>query len=88
MTPRISDDLQQAAEAQVGGPLKAEHEPTHKVYFIYTEQQHQEATRALQAQADNRAIAEGIRQMEKGEGRPLQEVDADMRKEFDLPPRP
>ena len=87
MTAKLNDDLQRTVDAQADKPVAAEHEPTRKVYYIYTEHMHQKASRALQEQEDNDAIAEGLRQMENGEGRPLNEVDTDMRKDFGLQPR-
>lgn len=87
MTVKLNDDLQQAVDAQADRPMAAEHEPTRKVYYIYTELMHQKASQALREQENNDAIAEGLRQMENGEGRPLNEVDAEMRKDFGLQPR-
>lgn len=87
MTAKINDDLQKAVDAQVDEPVAAEHEGTHKMYYIYNEQLHQKAMRAMKAIEDDEAIAEGLRQMENNEGRPLHEVDADMRRDFDLPTR-
>ena len=87
MTAKLSDELQRAADAQADRPVAAEHEATKRVYYIYTEKMHEKASRALQEQEDNNAIAEGLKQLENGEGRSLHEVDADMRKDFGLPPR-
>lgn len=86
MAPRISDELQEAADAQVDRHVVVEHECTQKVYYLYTGELHLRATRAMQAEDDNQANAEGLRELESGQGRPLHEVDADMRKEFGLPP--
>ncbi len=65
--------------------VRLEDEETNEVYFIMDEATHRRAVQALQQLEDNEAVAEGIRQMENGEGRPLTEVDEAMRRDFDMP---
>jgi hypothetical protein len=44
-------------------------------------------TKLLREQEDNEAVAEGLREMEDGKGRPMNEVAAAIQKDFGLPPR-
>jgi len=85
MVDKLDDNLVEAADAR-GNPLPVEQEGTHRVFYIYTEQLHQQANQALQMQRDNDAITKGLQQMKKGEGQTIQEVDAELREEFGFPP--
>lgn len=85
---RITDEQRRALAAQQDQPVPAEDDQTHKVYFIYTADLHERAVRAMRQQEDHASIARGITQMEAGEGRPLAEADAAMRRELGFPPRP
>ena len=76
MTTKLPDELRQ--------PLQQ----NPKEVPLEDDQSHRRAMRALKEQEDNDAIAEGLRQMEAGEGRPLHEVDAAMQRDFEPPPRP
>ncbi len=87
MTPKLTDDLQQAIDERAGQPITVEHPVTHKLYVIVECDMHERAVAALRQQEDIAAIREGISQMEAGKGRPLAEVDADIRSELGLPPR-
>ena len=48
------------------------------------EHAHKQAMQTIRKERDFAAIAEGIAQMEAGQSRPLAEVDADMRREFEF----
>jgi len=85
---RITDEQRRALAARQDQPVPAEDDQTHKVYFIYTEDLHERAMRAMQEQEDHASIARGIEQMEAGEGRPLAEADVAMRNQLGFPPRP
>jgi hypothetical protein len=87
MTTKLPTELRQAIE-QNPGILRLEDEQTHAVYFVIDEETHRRAMRALQEQEDHAAIRAGTEQMEAGQGRPVAEVDVDLRKEFGFPPRP
>jgi len=87
MTAKLSNELQKAVDAHAGQPIKVEHPVTHKVYVIVDCDMHERAMQALREQDDLASIARGIEQMEAGEGRPLAEADAAIRKELGFPPR-
>ena len=87
MTAKLNDDLQRAADAAAGQPLRAEHEPSHKVYFIYNEEMHERASIALQEENDLAAIQAGIDDMEAGRVTPVAEADALMRERLGFPAR-
>lgn len=87
MTAKLTADLQRELDANAGGPIRLEDPITRAVYILVDEETHRRAMRALREQEDQAAIAEGIAQMEAGEGRPLADVDADMRRNFGLPSR-
>jgi len=70
-----------------GRPVPAEDEQTREVYFIYPENLHQRAMRALEEQEDLAAIRRGIEDMEAGRLIPLEEADAQIRQELGFPPR-
>ncbi|MCH8046557.1 MAG: hypothetical protein IID44_22860 [Planctomycetes bacterium] len=85
MTAKLNDDLQRAVDAASGQPLRAEHERSHKVYFIYNEEMHERASIALQEQNDLDAIGAGIDDMEAGRLTPVAEADTIMRKRLGFP---
>ena len=86
MNTKLPAELRQAIHQSPHG-LRFEDEQTHAVYFVMDEETHRRAMRALAEQEDHAAIREGIAQMEAGGGRPIADVDADIRKEFGFPPR-
>ena len=67
--------------------LWLEDEQTHDVYVMVGEETYRRAMRALQEQEDWNAVQQGLKQREQGLGQPLAEVDAEIREEFDFPPR-
>ena len=87
MTTKLPEELRQPLR-QSPKEVRLVDEQTQAVYFVMDEETHRRAMRALKEQEDNDAIAEGLQQMETGEGRPLHEVDAAMQRDFKLPPRP
>jgi len=86
MTIKLPAELRQAIQ-QNPDSLRLEDEQTHAVYFVIDEETHRRAMQALREQEDHAAIREGIEQMEAGEGRPIADVDVDIRKEFGFPPQ-
>ncbi len=78
MTTKLPAELRQAIE-QSPNALRLEDEQTNAVYFVIDEETHRRAMQALQQQEDHAAIREGIEQMEAGEGRPIADLDADIR---------
>lgn len=63
------------------------HPTTQRLYVVVDDEVHRKAMEALRRQEDHDAIAGGIAQMESGQGKPLHEVEAEMRAEFGYPPR-
>jgi hypothetical protein len=88
MTPKLTEEQRQAIRAGRGKPVPVEDEQTHAVYVLVDQETHRRAVVALRQQEDLAAIQEGITQMEAGQGQPLAEVDAEIRKEFGFSPRP
>ena len=71
---------------QSSGPVRIEDDETHKFYVVVDEQTHQQAMQALKMQQDDiAAIQAGIEDMEAGRYRPLEDVDAELRKKHDIP---
>jgi hypothetical protein len=87
MTAKLSKELTDALQASDSGHVEMIHPETGQVYFVVNGEIHQRAMEALRRQQDHDAIARGIEDMEAGRGRPLEEVDADIREEFGFPPR-
>ncbi|REJ67484.1 MAG: hypothetical protein DWQ31_11145 [Planctomycetota bacterium] len=81
MNAKLPPEIRKAIE-QNPLDVRLEDEETNAVYFIMDEATHRRAMLALKEQEDNRAIGEGLRQMEQGEGKPFEEVDRAMRSEF------
>ena len=67
--------------------LWLEDEQTHGVYVMVGEETYRRAMRALREQEDWNAVQQGLKQREQGLGQPLAEVDAEIREEFNFPPR-
>jgi len=86
MNTKLPEELRQAIQEHPSG-LRLEDQQTHMVYVLLDEETHRRAMRALREQEDLEAIGRGIAAMEAGEGRPLAEADAAMRKELGFPPR-
>ena len=86
MTPKLNQELSEALHASES-PLSVVDPTTNRIYILVDHDTHQQAMAALQRQRDVAAIQRGIDDMEAGRGRPLEEVDADIREEFGFPPR-
>ena len=86
MTPKVTDEIRQALQNQPGSPVRIEDDQTHQVYVIVDERTHEQAMQALREQQDDiAAIQAGIEDMEAGRFRPLEEVDAELRKKHNIP---
>jgi len=86
MTTKLPEELRQPLQ-QNPREVRLEDDQTQAVYFVIDEETHRRAMKALKEQEDNDAIAEGLQQMENGEGRSLEEVATAMQRDFELPPR-
>ncbi len=87
MTAKITNEIREAISAGRGQPVCVEDEQTNKVYVLVDQETHQRAMQALKQQEDMAAIQEGIEQMEAGLGQPVDEADADIRKDLGFPSR-
>jgi len=87
MTAKLSKELADALDSSGREELKVVHPTTNRLYVVVDDQVHRKAMEALRRQEDHDAIAEGIAQMKAGQGKPLHEVEAEMRAEFGYPPR-
>jgi len=77
MTPKLDKDLTAAVDASGRKPVEVVHPSTNQTYFVVdgeTLRQAMEALRRQHQQEDDDAIAEGIAQMEAGEGISLEEA--------------
>ena len=87
MTQRLSKEFADALRANGEQELEVIDPATNHVYVVVDSQTHRQAMAALRRQQDHEAIAEGLAQMEAGQGKPLHEVEAEMRAELGYPPR-
>ncbi len=77
MIPKLPSELAAAIDANGQKPFEVEHPNTHATYFVVDGETHRQAMEALRRQRqqdDLNAIAEGIEQMERGEGIPIAEA--------------
>ena len=86
MNEKLPAELRQAIRRSPD-QLWLEDGETHAVYVVVDEETYRRAMRALQEQEDWNAVQQGLTQREQGLGQPLAEVDAEIREEFDFPPR-
>jgi len=87
MSVKLSEEQRRALTELQGAPVEVEDDETRKVYVLVDQSLHRRGMRALQEQEDLAAIRQGIEQMEAGLGQPLDEADAEIRKELGFPPR-
>lgn len=85
MTTKLTGELATALQAAGEDGLEVIDPQTNRVYHIVEEDIHRRAMPALRAQQDRAAIAEGIAQMEAGEGKPAQQAFDDLRVRLGFP---
>lgn len=85
MTIQLNKELALALKAAGSDGLEVIDPDSNRVYVIVDEELHRRARRALRAEEDRDAIAEGISQMEAGQGRPAEAVFEDLRNELGFP---
>jgi hypothetical protein len=74
MTPKLSQELADALNAAGNGELEVVNPNNNRVYFLVDADIHLRAMDALRRQHERDAIANGITQMEAGEGISLEEA--------------
>ncbi len=88
MNPRLSPEQRQAITERQGQPIPLEpDDQTQQVYVLVEQQTFDRARQALAEREDLESIRRGIEQMKDGKGRPLAEVDADIRQKLGFAPR-
>ncbi|MEO8495994.1 MAG: hypothetical protein ABI614_13050 [Planctomycetota bacterium] len=85
MTTKLSKELSDALNASGTSQIEAVDPTSGRVYFIVDGDTHRQAMEALRQRQDRDAIAEGIAQMEAGQGKPLNEAFEDMRVRLGFP---
>ena len=87
MIQKLPTNLREAMGQQPNELLRLEDDQTQTVYVVVEEQTHQKAMQALREQEDWNAIRQGLKEREEGLGKPLAEVDAELREKFGFPLR-
>ena len=85
MTAKLTKELATAVQAAGNDGLEVVDPETNRVYLIVDEETHRRAMDALRAQRDHDAIAEGIAQMEAGQGKPVEQAFDDLRTRLGFP---
>lgn len=88
MTAKLTKELAAALHAALHATGESELEvvdpDTQRMYFVVDADIHRQAMDALRRQQDRDAIAQGIAEMEAGEGTPLDEAFDDIRANLGL----
>jgi hypothetical protein len=84
MTAKLTKELAAALHATGDHELEVVDPDTSRVYFIVESEMHRQAMNALRRQQDRDAIAQGIAEMEAGQGIPLEEAFDDIRAALSL----
>lgn len=74
MTAKLNKELADALSASGENELEVVHPETNRTYTIVESDLHRRAMEALRRQQDREAIAQGIAEMEAGEGIPVAEA--------------
>ena len=82
---QLTKELTSALHDAGNNPLEVVDPETNRVYLIVDKELHRRAMAALQQQASRQAIAEGLAQMESGQGRPAEEVFESLRVRMGFP---
>lgn len=84
MTAKLNKELAAALHATGESELEVVDPDTQRTYFVVDAEIHRRAMDALRRQQDRDAIAQGIAEMEAGEGVPLSEAFDDIRANLGL----
>lgn len=74
MTAKLNKELSAALHASGGSELQVVDPETQRTYLVVDADIHRQAMDALRRQRDREAIAQGIAEMEAGEGIPVDEA--------------
>jgi len=87
MATILNKELAAALHATGDRELELVDPETQRTYVLVDSETHRRAMEALRRQQDRDAIAEGIAQMESGQGRPLDEAFSNLRSRLGFPPQ-
>jgi hypothetical protein len=85
MVAKLTKELAAALDATGECELEVVDPQTHRTYFLVDGETHRRAMEALRRQRDHEAIAQGLAQLEEGQGRPLDQALNDLRSRLTLP---
>jgi hypothetical protein len=85
MIAKLNKELTDALHASGERQLEVIDPETKQTYVLVESETHRRAMEALRRQQDRDAIAEGIAQMEAGQGKPLDVAMSDIRARLGLP---
>jgi|GEM_PF-645817 hypothetical protein len=86
MTAKLSKELADALLATGESELELVDPDTQQTYFLVEGEMHRRATEALRRQQDQHAIAQGLAQMEAGQGKPLDQAFSELRSRLGFQP--
>lgn len=84
MAAKLTKELAEALHAAGENELEVVDPDTKRIYFVVDADVHRLAMDALRRQQDRDAIAQGVAELEAGEGTPLDEAFADIRARLGL----
>jgi hypothetical protein len=85
MIAKLTKEQAAALNATGEGELEVIDPDTQRMYFLVDSETHRRAMEALRRQQDRDAIAEGLLQMEAGQGKPLDQAFSEMRSRLSFP---
>ena len=85
MTQKLSKEIANALHVAGNDGLQVVDPETNRIYFIVDEETHRRAMVALRAEHDHDAIAQGVKQMESGQGKPVAQVFDEFRLRLGIP---
>ncbi len=85
MIMKITQELADALHTSGDSELEVVDPQTQRRYVLIDSETHRRAMDALRREQDHEAIAEGLAQMEAGQGQPLDEAFADLRSRLGFP---
>ena len=85
VTAKLTKELTTALHATGDNELEVVDPETQRTYFLVDSETHRQTMEALRRQQDRNAIAEGLMQMEAGQGKPLDQAFSDMRWRLGFP---
>ena len=85
MVTELNQELVAAFLAAGDNELEVVDPVTRRVYVLVDGETHRQAMDALRRQQDRNAIGEGLKQMQSGAGKPLDQAFSDMRTRLGFP---